>query len=216
MYFSPAVLLCGAFLLKPNTMNSFESLTDDELHRQLQRSVQALPDAPLHLQRAAIGLWPAAGLSRAPGLVAMAQAVLTQISAVLSFDSWAVPAVAAGMRSLRSPTRHLLYSAQGRDIDLRISPNGTSATAGFVLAGQILGPDETGSVQLTALQDGKVGPAITPATHLTQLDEMGEFRIEDLAPGSYALTLQVGGDAIVLPPLHVGGPEIKNDSDRPD
>jgi hypothetical protein len=191
----------------PNAMKPFQSLTDDELHHQLGRAVQALPDAPLHLQRAAIGLWPAAGLSGAPSLVALAQAVLTQIAAVLSFDSWALPAAVAGMRSLRSPTRHLLYSAQGRDIDLRISPSpvGSSpASTAFAIAGQILGPDETGSVQLTALQDGVTGER---QTLLTQLDEMGEFRIEGLVPGSYALTLQLGGDAIVLPPLQVGGAE---------
>ncbi len=186
-------------------MKLFETLTDDELHHQLQRAVQALPDAPLHLQRAAMGLWPEGGLAGASSLVALAQAVLTQIAGVLSFDSWAVPAAVAGMRSLRSPTRHLLYSAQGRDIDLRISPSpvGSSpASKAFAIAGQILGPDETGSVQLTALQDGVTGER---QTLLTQLDEMGEFRIEGLVPGSYALTLQLGGDAIVLPPLQVGG-----------
>jgi hypothetical protein len=197
-------------------MKPFETLTDDELHHQLQRAVQALPDAPLHLQRAAIGLWPAAPAGAASGVasgavlgvVAAARTALAQIAAVLSFDSWAVPAVAVGMRSLRSPTRHLLFSAQGRDIDLRISPSpvgSSEASNAFVMAGQVLGPDESGSVQLTALQAGATGAR---QTLLTALDEMGEFRIEGLAPGSYALTLQVGDDAIVLPPLQVGGPEV--------
>jgi hypothetical protein len=189
-------------------MKPFETLTDDELHHQLQRAVQALPDAPLHLQRAAIGLWPATPAAAASGVVARAQAALAQIAAVLSFDSWAAPAVAVGMRSLRSPTRHLLYSAQGRDIDLRISPSpvgSSEASNAFVMAGQVLGPDESGSVQLTALQVGAAGAG---QTRLTALDEMGEFRIEGLAPGSYALTLQVGDDAIVLPPLRVGGPDV--------
>jgi hypothetical protein len=176
-------------------MKTTHHLSDAEFSQEMRRALRALPDAPLHLQRAATALWPAAGagaqlLSAAQSMV---QGALTQIAAVLSFDSWAVPAMAQGMRSLRSPTRHLLFSAQGRDIDLRISP----AAEAFVLAGQILGPDEEGAVQLVPVQSDL-------PTRAVRLDTMGEFRIEGLTAGTYNLSLYMGGDTIVLPALEVG------------
>jgi hypothetical protein len=175
-----------------HTMKPFDKASDDEILRELRRALKELPDAPLALRRAAIGLWPAA----APGaeLRANALELLKRVMAVLSFDSWAVPAAALGMRSLRVPTRHLLYSAKGRDIDLRVMP----AAGAFSIAGQILGPDDTGSVELMA-QGTPVGP-----THLAQLDSLGEFRIDGVQPGVYVLTLRMGADKIVLPPVDVG------------
>ena len=170
-----------------------DDCSDDELLHQLRRAVRELPDAPQALQRAAIGLWPAAP---AASLLAGAQALLTRVAAVLSFDSWAAPALAPGMRSLRSPTRQLLYSAGGRDIDLRITPE----SPGFSLAGQVLGPDEMGRVELACL-DVDADPA-----RLAPLDELGEFRIAGLKPGFYSLTLHAGGQALELPPFDVGEP----------
>ncbi len=164
---------------------------DDELSRRLRRAIQALPDAPATLQRAAAGLWSVA--APAPSPAAMVRSVLNRIVAVLSIDSWAAPAPALGLRSLRSPTRHLLYNAQGRDIDLRIAP----AQEAFSLLGQILGPDESGSVQALAQ-----GP--NAQMRVAQLDAMGEFRLDGLSPGSYLLTIRVGGDEIVLPTVEVG------------
>jgi len=118
---------------------------------------------------------------------------LRRVVAVLSFDSWAQPAPALGMRSLKAPTRHLLFSAEGRDIDLRIAP----AARAFALTGQILGPDETGSVELAEIGGG--APARSVA-----LDALGEFRIDDLERGRYVVTLRMGGDEIVLPEVDVG------------
>ena len=163
---------------------------DDALSRQLRRALQLLPDVPPALQRRAIDLWRAPR----PGLAEVARAALNRIAAVLSFDSWNAPALAGGMRSLRSPTRQLLFSASGRDIDLRISP----LAEGYAVAGQILGPDESGRVELARL-----GASADPARQAA-LDALGEFRIEGLAPGSYLVTLQLGGDEIVLPPIDVG------------
>ena len=165
---------------------------DEALSRQLRRALQLLPDAPPALQRRAIDLWQAP----TPGLAQMAWAALTRITAVLSFDSWNAPALASGMRSLRSPTRQLLFSASGRDIDLRIAPLGRT----YAVAGQILGPDETGRVELARL-DAAADPA-----RQASFDALGEFRIEGLARGTYVLTLQVGSDEIVLPPIDVGEP----------
>ena len=173
-------------------MKPVEQLTDDEFAHIVHRAVRALPDAPVAWQRAAIGLWPT-GATRVTEVVKALGAV---IAAVLTFDSWAMPGLAQGMRSLRSPTRHLLYSAEGRDIDLRISPAGEA----FSVSGQILGPDETGRVELSAVDGG------TGASHSGSLDAMGEFRIDPVPPGRYVLTLHLGERPIVVQSLDVGEP----------
>ncbi len=165
--------------------------SDEAFSRLVARAVRELPDAPDALQRTAIGLFPAAGALGA--LKTLAQAVVTQISAVLTFDSWAAPALAAGMRSGRSATRHLLFSAQGRDIDLRIAPD----AGNFALAGQILGPDESGRVELA-----DAATAGAPA-RVVELDSLGEFRLEGVPRGAYRLTLHLGSESIVLPPLEM-------------
>jgi len=178
-----------------------DDCSDDELLHQLRRAVHELPDAPQALQRAAIGLWPAAPNA---SLLTGAQALLTRVVAVLSFDSWAAPALAPGMRSLRSPTRQLLYSASGRDVDLRITPENQA----FSLVGQVLGPDETGRVELACVDAdaGADAGADADPVRLALLDELGEFRIDGLRPGFYSLTLHAGGQALQLPPFDVGEP----------
>jgi hypothetical protein len=173
-------------------MPHIDDTSDDQLGQQLHRALRALPDAPPALLRAAIGLWPPATM----GLKGAAQALIQRLAGVLAFDSWATPALASGMRSLRSPTRQLLYSAGGRDIDLRIA----AADTAFSLAGQILGPDETGRVELSRL-DGDGATART-----TQLDDLGEFRIDGLAQGVYSLTLHLAGEEVLLPPFDLGEP----------
>ena len=172
---------------------------EDPFSQQVRRSLHALPDVPPALQRAAIGLWPAAG--RAHPAAALARAVLVRISALLSFDSWAAAAGAPSVRSLRSATRHLLFAAQGRDIDLRIAPTPAApSNIAFCLTGQVLGPDETGAVLLT-----RIDPPGAAPRHAV-LDGLGEFRIDAVPAGAYRLTLHLGPDAIDLPVLQVGEP----------
>ena len=171
-------------------MKPIDRLSDAELTQALRRAVRALPDVPASLEAAAIGLMPAVSMSAV--LAAGARAAAAQIRAVLSFDSWAAPAPAQGMRSLRSPTRHLLFNAEGRDIDLRISPQGET----FSLAGQVLGPDDAGRVELLAQGAGPARSA--------ELDALGEFRVDGLPAGCYVLTLELGADRIELPAFEVG------------
>jgi hypothetical protein len=169
-------------------MKPTEPLTDDQLLQRLARAVSALPDVPPALERSALALFPAAPSP----LVEAARSGLRLLTAVLSFDSFAASSVALGMRSLPSTTRHLLYASQGRDIDLRIAPTARA----FALAGQVLGPDEAGTIDLVRRDDGA-------ALH-ARLDTMGEFRIEGVDPGTWVMTLTLGGDRIELPPLEVG------------
>lgn len=175
------------------TMKHVDSLSNDEFVHLVQRAV-ALEDAPAALVRSALELWPAAQPSTLKGV---AQAALRLVHAVLSFDSWAQPPVALGMRAAASSTRHLLFSAQGRDIDLRITP----LDEHFALAGQILGPDEMGVIELAT---PFASDADTVGARVTSLDAMGEFRLEGVRGGTYRMTLRMGGDEIVLPPIEVG------------
>jgi hypothetical protein len=174
-------------------MKPIESLSDDELAKVV-RQAAALHEAPAHLIHAAIGLWP----ERAPSnLKASAQALVRELRAVLTFDSWTATPAAAGLRSRSSDTRHLLFSAKGRDIDLRVAPKAGQ----FALAGQVLGPDESGRVELAAQGPADVGA--TPA-RAAPLDAMGEFHIDGVGQGRYVLTLRMGDEVIVLPPIDVG------------
>lgn len=177
-------------------MKPVANLSDDEFSHQVQRCVKALPDVPPALMQAAIGLWPATAplAAVADSLAALAKGVARRITAAVTFDSWATPTLASGMRSAQVATRHLLYSAQGRDIDLRIAPNADT----FTLAGQILGPDEVGTVELSNQQ------AESREAFVTALDALGEFRIDGIRRGTYVMTLHMGGDQIVLPPVEVG------------
>jgi hypothetical protein len=169
-------------------MNPLNPLSDEELAALARRAAE-LPDAPPALLRKALDLFPPPPAS---GVADVVSAGLRLVQAVLSFDSWARPAVAMGMRAAGSQTRHLLFSAQGRDIDLRISP----AAEHFALSGQILGPDESGVVELLP-QSGD--------PQLAKLDKLGEFRLDSVRTGTYQLTLRLGADMIVLPPIEVGG-----------
>ena len=211
MYFFARPTLCLTYPhVYRDTMKPIDSLTDDEFTELVQRAA-GLPDAPPEMLRAATNLWPK---TRPSTLGNHAETASQIIYAVLSFDSWARPAVAFGMRSAGSDTRHLLFSAAGRDVDLRISRLADT----FALAGQILGPDEAGTIELAAdpsLTNAEANPAGSVAdepddrqrligSRVTSLDELGEFRLDDVPAGTYRLTLRLGSDEIVLPPIVIG------------
>jgi hypothetical protein len=170
-------------------MKPIDQLTDEELALLAQRAA-ALPDAPPALLAAANALMPEPPPRAA--LPGVARAATRLLAAALRFDSWAGAPLAFGMRALPADTRHLLFSAMGRDIDLRITP----AEERFALAGQILGPDESGRVELS-------GAGV--AKRVAAIDDLGEFRLDGIDRGTYLLTLRMGNDEIALPPIEVGG-----------
>jgi hypothetical protein len=159
-------------------MKPLEQLTDDELAAAGRRAERQLPDAP--------ATWIARAEALMPGPVARAGAALRRLAATLAFDSRAQPAL--GMRGETESARQLLFSAEGRDIDLRI----VGGRGVFSVAGQVLGPDEAGVATLAA-GDG--------AGRTATLDSFGEFRFDNLAAGRAVLTLQLGDDEITLPPI---------------
>lgn len=162
----------------------------DEALAALGQQALSLPDAPAAWVRRA----------EAIGVPAPARpwkALAQQVAAVLSFDSWGAPALATGMRSMPERTRHLLYSAKGHDIDLRIIP----VAERFAMAGQVLGPSDAGVVVL--VQHPMAGAGELEAQVVT-LDELGEFRFVGLGQGTVSMTLRLGTDEVVLPSIQVG------------
>jgi hypothetical protein len=174
-------------------MKPVDQLSEDEFAQLVQRAV-ALPDAPPALLRAAIGQWDAAQPSL---LQTAANAILNRVAAALTFDSWAAGSLAFGVRAVPSDTRHLLFSTRGHDIDIRIAP----VAGHYAVTGQILGPDDSGMVEMTAASNAGTE---APAAHVATLGFLGEFRLEGIRGGTYVLKVHLSGDEIVLPPIDVG------------
>jgi hypothetical protein len=181
-------------------MKPIAKQTDDEF-ADLVRSAAAMPDAPPAMLKAALGLWPATAVTTPAAATDAAGAALRRlgerIRALLTFDSWNTSQLALGMRSAASDTRHLLFAAEGCDVDLRI----TRAGPVWTVAGQVLGPDESGAVELAREPDSGT-PARTVAR--APLDELGEFHLAGIAEGTYVLRLSLGAGQIELPPIDVG------------
>lgn len=157
-----------------------DALDDEEFAARLRQAV-ALADAPAAQVHAAIALWPTAhGVLRA----------LRRITATLSFDS-RLQRPALAVRGTGNAERQLLFSSEGRDIDLRV----TLIAQHVMLSGQVLGPDEGGRIDVLSTD---AEPSVMTSADLS---EMGEFRIESLAPGRYQLVLTFAEAEIVLPPL---------------
>lgn len=176
-------------------MKPISQLSDADFEH-LARRAAALPDAPQAWVERACKLFTAAAQASTPGQVV--GAALALVRAVLSFDSWAPAPAGMAVRGLPSDTRHLVFSAMGRDIDLRIAP-----TPGhYVVSGQILGPDEAGSIELVAAPEGEGAAAAQP--RLAALDSLGEFRLDGVPGGRYQLTLHLAGEQVLLPPIEVG------------
>ncbi len=177
-------------------MKPIATLNDDEF-ADLVHAAVTLPDAPAVLVRAAVGLFRAAQPSP---LMAAATGVLQRIRAVLTFDSWATGPAALGLRSMpaQGQARHMLFNAQGRDIDLRI----LSAADSFVLAGQILGPDDKGMVELSVDTHTDHSPI---SARSVVIDDLGGFQMTDVRAGTYWMTLRLGNEAVELPAIDVGG-----------
>jgi hypothetical protein len=176
-------------------MKPSSQLSDADFE-QLARRAAALPEAPRAWVERACGLFTIAAQASALGQVA--GAALALVRAALSFDSWASAPAGMAVRSVPSETRHMVFSAMGRDIDLRIAP-----TLGhFVVSGQILGPDESGTIELVAAPEGDGATASQPRS--AELDAMGEFRLDGVPGGRYQMTLHLAHEQVLLPPIEVG------------
>lgn len=164
--------------------------TPDDEWLQLVREALDMGQAPPRTVDLALELWRTHGPRRSgPG-------ALRRWVARLCADSWTLPQQAFGLRAAPSDVRHLLFTANERDVNLRISPQ----PEGFALSGQHLGPDAGGHAELSWVAGGTPSPSPLGIA----LNDTGEFRFDGVAPGTYLLTVRIGSDEIVLPPFDVG------------
>ncbi|MBL8310515.1 MAG: hypothetical protein JNL19_08855 [Burkholderiales bacterium] len=195
--------------LPPNPSTApMPTLSDaDALGRAIGGALR-LEDAPAAAITAAVGLWPSQAsvqaAAAAPGstLIGSLQSAVKRIQAVLTFDSWATTPAALGLRSagLSRQSRHLMFSAEGHDIDLRIAGSNDS----YVLAGQMLGPDHHGPVSITVNTAANDDDHATEPHRQAELDELGSFELDAVRAGTYWMTVRMGHDVVELPPIEVG------------
>lgn len=176
-------------------MTSFDDIGENEW-LELLGEAASLPSAPSAAVRAALELWR----DHAPALPVTAGSRVRRWIAALTFDSWSTPATDAGIRSLPTESRHLLFAAAGQDIDLRIAP----MTAGFVVSGQHLGPDSKGTISKGTVAWYPVDATPSPTPPRIEVTPSGEFCIEGVDRGTYRLELTFGDEQIVVAPIVVG------------
>lgn len=182
-------------LAAPTMSKPTETPDDAALARMLQRS-RSLLDAPEPVIQRAIDIFQARARSPAPA--APATGGLRRLAAMLGFDSATVAPQAAGLRSATAPRaarapRQLLYTAEGRDVDLRLVPQPDGRH--WSVSGQVLGPDLRGRAEL------RCGGTVRDAAW----DEMAEFRFDSVPAGPCTLLLQGADWEVELPPIELPG-----------
>ncbi len=153
---------------------------DAALHRS-----RTLVDAPEALVLQAVALFqrrPRAAAAR-PG---------RRLVARLSHDStWAGMALGA-VRHSQADTRQLLFEADGREVELRISA--VPGTDRWHLSGQVLGPEDAGWACLNSV-DGYSAQS--------SWSDLSEFSFEDVPTGLCTVVLRGGDWELFLPDLAI-------------
>jgi len=117
------------------------------------------------------------------------RSVLPRIVATLVFDSRSA-SPAFGMRSLRTTSRQMLFSAQDTDVDLRVAVQNDECT----VTGQIIRDGcASGVVEIS----GATGSAETT------LNELCEFALPTVPVGNYSLRIRMADVEIEIPELEL-------------
>lgn len=120
-------------------------------------------------------------------------AAIRLVTATLTFDSAASTRPAFGVRSAGTATRHMLFSAEGCEIDLRISPAGSDT---MNVAGQILGAGA-----------GRIVEISNEHTRITaNLSELNEFTLPQTPRGTYTLTVKLPDREVQISALQISMP----------
>jgi hypothetical protein len=162
--------------------------SDDDLASRIARTA-LLQDAPETVIQKAILLFERPLAAPRPARSGLRQV----LEAVLRFDSAVGSAQAFGLRNDADATRQLLFFCEGRDVDIRITPQQTPNGRRWRLSGQVLGPDAQGTAELRT----GAGDLRTP------WDSLCEFSFEDVPEGSCVLVLTGEGWTAALPPFDI-------------
>jgi hypothetical protein len=150
------------------------------------RQLQEPPEWATHR---ALGIWrpdPARQPAQAPALL---RRVLAQWGLMPGESP-----LALGLRGVGTPPQQWLFHAEEHDIELRLRPDPQQPEDRWQLAGQVLGPQAAGQLQLAPA--GGQGPVRQVA-----LDELGDFHLDDLPAGRWGLSLTLPDRVIELPEL---------------
>ena len=109
---------------------------------------------------------------------------LVHVVAVLSFDSRQL-SPAFGVRSGQSVARQLLFSIGENDLDMRVAPD----DGAWVVSGQVLGDCLGGEVELRGEN----------RTEHASMNELCEFYLPSVPPGSYSLFVHIPNMEIEVP-----------------
>jgi hypothetical protein len=129
--------------------------------------------------------------------------------AQMVFDSWS-PARLAPVRSQSALPRQLLLRALDVEISLHVQPIGINHVT---LIGQVLDPIQgTGEARLVRHAGSPDGEPQTVVAHAAEqvygpvpVDDLGEFLIDDIRPGRYVLSIQLGTWRIESVALELSG-----------
>ncbi|MDP3824770.1 MAG: hypothetical protein Q8R33_25130 [Burkholderiales bacterium] len=160
---------------------------DADLERALSAS-RVMVDAPEQTILRALSLW-----QERPAPTVAGRSILRRLAAALTFDSALTATTAQGIRAFNPGARQMLFSAEGRDIDLRIAAQPAGSAAKFSVSGQIFGPDVTGQAELRAPNYQAI----------RAWNDMSEFCFEDVPPGACVLMLSSAEWQIELPAFEV-------------
>jgi hypothetical protein len=165
-----------------------EPTPDDDTLASLLRESRLLEDAPEAVVQRALGVWRERATPRvaAPGL-------LRRLAGGLRLDSAVASPLAYGLRSGPAAVRQLIFFSEGRDIDLRITSVATPDGPRWRIAGQVLGPDAAGTVELRSGE----------RVHSAAWTELGEFGFGPLDDGRYTLRVCGPDWDVELPAFNV-------------
>ncbi len=145
----------------------------------------AMEDVPRDVVANAVNLFRSQAVPANPSIA-------RRILAALNFDS-AQATPAFGVRSgAVEATRQLLYSAGDTDLDVRITLSGEA----WIVSGQVLGECASG---------GRIELQGASETAQTALNELCEFTLPAVPPGSYTLRLRLPNMEIEVPDLDLAG-----------
>ncbi len=160
---------------------------NDEALIELLKAESSQFDAPEWAIQRALAVWaPKKTAVREPGVIA-------KIMAVLTFDSAVGSNLAFGVRAGFPNSRQMLFSAEGRDIDLRVTPVHSDSGPAWDIVGQVFGPDIEGTALLQSQHNQWHAP----------LNDLNEFRLSTVPGGTYTMTLALTETSIVLPEFQV-------------
>jgi anti-sigma factor RsiW len=139
-------------------------------------------DAPRYAMASVLNLFRTRAAASEPSLV-------QRVLAALSFDSLQ-SSPAYGVRSGQAAARQMLYSAGENDLDLRVQPSGET----WIVSGQVLGECTGGKIRLEG----------TAAEASVELNELCEFTLPAVPPGSYTLRLRLNEVEVEVPEFRLG------------